>query len=250
MGQQNKPLCNAEDGCGRPAIARGMCAKHYGKWRLVVPPEAKRRYGASGPTPRLCDVEGCGKRHEAQGYCQTHYLRWKKSGSTDDPREKSRIEANEEDAGTLRVYATGKFRDAYTTIDEEDRYLVEGVSMNCVQGYMRIKSRGLHRIIMGLPPGDKRQVDHIDGDPLNNRRANLRIVTFRQQMQNKKPYTASGHRNVCEDKAKGLFRVIVTKDGKRYSGGRFKQLDDAVEKAREMRGRLFTHHNEDRCATD
>lgn len=34
----------------------------------------------------------------------------------------------------------------------------------------------LHRWILGLEVGDERYADHINGDPLDNRRANLRVV--------------------------------------------------------------------------
>lgn len=41
----------------------------------------------------------------------------------------------------------------------------------------------MHRIITGAPDG--LEVDHINGDSLDNRRANLRVVTHRQNMMNK-----------------------------------------------------------------
>ena len=44
----------------------------------------------------------------------------------------------------------------------------------------------MHRMLLGLSFGEEGIVDHIDGDGLNNRRDNLRIVTHTQNMRNKK----------------------------------------------------------------
>lgn len=43
----------------------------------------------------------------------------------------------------------------------------------------------LHRFLLEAPSGY--EVDHINGDPLDNRRANLRLVTHAQNLQNQRP---------------------------------------------------------------
>ena len=47
------------------------------------------------------------------------------------------------------------------------------------------KTLYLHRLIMGLTPGDGLEVDHLNGNGLDNRRENLRVVTHAQNHQNK-----------------------------------------------------------------
>lgn len=47
----------------------------------------------------------------------------------------------------------------------------------------KIRRIHLHRLIMDCPKG--LFIDHIDGDGLNNKRNNLRIVTHKENMQNK-----------------------------------------------------------------
>src|SRR5262245_60277041 len=45
----------------------------------------------------------------------------------------------------------------------------------------------MHRIILGLPMGDPREEDHRNGNRLDNRRENLRIVVDGEQQQNRRP---------------------------------------------------------------
>jgi hypothetical protein len=80
-------------------------------------------------------------------------------------------------------------------IDAADVPLVEGFNWTAIEvspGRMYALRRPqqetiyLHRLLMGLEYGDKRQVDHRDCDTMNNRRANLRIATAAENARNGK----------------------------------------------------------------
>lgn len=51
-------------------------------------------------------------------------------------------------------------------------------------GEKRVKVR-MHRFVLGLPPGlgDDRCVDHLNHNPLDNRKANLEVVTQEENMR-------------------------------------------------------------------
>jgi hypothetical protein len=94
----------------------------------------------------------------------------------------------------------------------------------------------MHRQLLGLSFGDERCSDHINGDRLDNRRENLRVVTRAENAQNVgSRHGRSGHRNVYWHKASGLWRVAVSRSGKQISGGYFKEVESAVEAARRLR---------------
>jgi len=81
-----------------------------------------------------------------------------------------------------------------TVIDDEDWHLVEDYKWYAVKGrrdnyYAASKINGkkvsMHRLLTGCVPFDKKIVDHIDGDGLNNRRVNLRVGGYKQNARNK-----------------------------------------------------------------
>jgi hypothetical protein len=77
------------------------------------------------------------------------------------------------------------------------------------------KSIILSRYIMKAGKGEL--VDHINRDPWDNRRSNLRIVTARQNMLNRKVKNSTGLVGVSACKHKGRFYVsahFTTKEGK------------------------------------
>lgn len=88
------------------------------------------------------------------------------------------------------------------------------------------KYTAMHRVIMNPPAG--MVIDHIDGNGLDNRRANLRICTHNQNLWNrhsKKP-TLSKYWGVVF--VKGRWRASICVDGKRKYLGWFDCEEDAA----------------------
>lgn len=100
--------------------------------------------------------------------------------------------------------------------------------MLCIDGKRR--AIRLHRIIVRAPQG--LEVDHIDGDGLNNLRANLRIcnnIENQHGYQRKPANTSSEFRGVCWHKATGKWLAQIQHNCHRLHIGLF---DDEVEAAR------------------
>ena len=94
----------------------------------------------------------------------------------------------------------------------------------------------LHNLIMEPPPG--RVVDHKNGNPLDNRRANLRIVSPIENCQNlprPRKNNQSGYRGVHWEKRYQKWYVSAKLNGKLYFIGRFKNVHEAGEAARMWR---------------
>lgn len=101
----------------------------------------------------------------------------------------------------------------------------------------------LHRELMGLAKGDKRQVDHINGNTLDNRRCNLRIVTPSQNRMNKpmQVNNKSGYRGVYWYTLRGCWIAKIQIQGKITHIGFF---DDVLEAAEAYRKAAVHHFGE------
>jgi hypothetical protein len=78
----------------------------------------------------------------------------------------------------------------------------------------RIKVR-MHRVLTGLECGDKRQVDHINGNRLDNRRENLRIVLQSENLLNVRRHrdNKSGFKGVSLHKPTGKWIAFIMAAG-------------------------------------
>jgi len=76
------------------------------------------------------------------------------------------------------------------------------------------RAERMHRIVVGLLPGDLRVVDHINGDGLDNRRSNLRVCSVRQNAHNLRARCGTSlFKGVSSHKASGLWRVQIRAGG-------------------------------------
>jgi hypothetical protein len=100
------------------------------------------------------------------------------------------------------------------------------------------KVRLLHRWILGLQPGDGLIGDHINGDKLDNRLVNLRIVDPSGSSQNVAGRGASVHRGVYLNRH-GRWYAKVKFRGNTYNLGTFESETEAARVADAKRRELM-----------
>jgi 5-methylcytosine-specific restriction endonuclease McrA len=132
--------------------------------------------------------------------------------------------------------------DHFATIDQEDYDLVAGFNWSLLrsrrtfyavtQPYDKVLKKntsvGMHRLIMGEPP--EMQVDHADGNGLNNTRANLRIATRSQNQANKPTGSTntSGYKGISLARDTGKWCAQITHHRKRIYLGLFADKESAA----------------------
>lgn len=106
------------------------------------------------------------------------------------------------------------------------------------RGYRRIALRRKtyyeHRLAWvlthGCWPSEGFEIDHVNGDPADNRLANLRLATPTQNQHNAKSHRDSGckYRGVVWDKNNGKWKAASKIDGKIRHLGHFDDPEDAA----------------------
>lgn len=108
-----------------------------------------------------------------------------------------------------------------------------------------------HRIIWAIVKGQwpEHQIDHCDGNGLNNKIDNLRHATNQQNGMNQKKRTpASGHTGVRWHKGGKKWNARIKAEGREISLGLYVNIDDAVaaRKAAEKKYGFSEGHGEER----
>lgn len=126
-------------------------------------------------------------------------------------------------------------------VDDEDyeKVIAKGpwsvTSKNYIQKANHTTTIRLHRWLLGLKRSDKICVDHIDRNPLNNQKSNLRLCS---NTQNK--FNQAIQKNKVTSKYKGVFknnkkwRAVINCNNKQMYGGLFDTEIEAAHKANEL----------------
>lgn len=137
-------------------------------------------------------------------------------------------------------------------VDAEDLCLLDGRSITVGKnGYVTVGASHkettkstiqLSRIIMDAP--QDKEVDHISGDKLDNRKANLRLCTHSENMWNRKRQSISGQPYkgvfVRKDKqSKRKWRARIWVNGKSHSVGYFLTPEEAATAYNTMAVKYF-----------
>lgn len=129
--------------------------------------------------------------------------------------------------------------DTFATVDDADYKMLSKFKWHQTstknkdgKGYAQFRHHGkryyMHRLVVKAVAGQ--EVDHIDRNPLNNQRSNLRICTHRENALNRGLFknNKSGHRYVSYHSETKKWMVCISRLGRNTHLGRFKKLEDAV----------------------
>lgn len=225
------------DLCGETYTPSGPTQKFCSKCKLVKERETKLRYYRkkfpnAKPKKRCEDVCCiCGNvfsaHFEGKAYCNLHYLRMKTNGSADLIKRQSKNQFIVDGSNVICQTTSGaKFLVSTSDLEEVKKYSW------CVSktGYLVANINGkvtkLHRYL--LSPKSNEIVDHINGDPKDNRRENLRICNSTENSRNSRKKSKTSNFTGVQMRSNGKYRARIMVDGKEIALGVFETEAEAI----------------------
>ena len=133
-------------------------------------------------------------------------------------------------------------------VDDEDYEFLSQFKWHYNNGYAWITRRvggkctkiTMHNLIIKSSLGNV--VDHINKNPLDNRKENLREASYQLNRLN------SNQKNYSWHKLHNKYIVTVGKEGKSYHGGYFSTEEEAKIAAEELRNKLYPEFSGGICS--
>lgn len=177
------------------------------------------------------------KSDSVLSYATQHNITSTVHSEEEEEEEETKIPQEEKgDPGFKKIYLT---RGMVALVDDEDYDRISSVKWsaqkNCNTFYAKRntpavdgKRQGIelmHRWIITPPEG--MEIDHINGDGLDNRKKNLRVVTHRQNSQNRHQFKTSQYPGVYWHTKDQRWRTQIRVQGKIKYLGSFPTEDAA-----------------------
>lgn len=235
--------------CNRPSRLHGMCTAHHKQHVRGKPLTSIRERSPPGSrVGATCAYPACKQPVHSRELCRGHAEQVRLNRK----RQPLGLPGPTNDLRRVRPGVTGVvLGDAVALVDDADVSAVAQQKWAVdPHGYARASIRGasaraqgrkgsthvlMHRYI--LCPEPHMEVDHINGNRLDNRRCNLRLATRKQNGRNRtKVLSNTGHLYICRRSDNGRFQVSVQR---RYLGA-FTLLEDALAARDEEVYRLRT----------
>ncbi len=138
----------------------------------------------------------------------------------------------------------------YTLVDDEDyewlnqwKWYVYGLNFNFAARSVRFNHKKktilMHRLILNFP--EKKEIDHINGSQLDNRRSNLRLCIHKENMRNQKVRkdNKAGYRGVSWKTGEQRWYSTINIDGRQKYLGSFKIKEKAAKMYNEAAKKYF-----------
>ena len=181
---------------------------------------------------RTCSVEGCNDKHYGKGYCRRHHYQYKRYGEIQDGKPKNEI-IEYDDYAEIILYDKQYNEVARVIIDLECVDVVKDYKWRLQADYVYNNKIGLlHRYIMN--PSDDLVVDHINHNPLDNRRNNLRICTQQENQFNRSIQynNTSGFTGVSFHKYSNKWMAYIKINKKKKFLGYYNTKEEAAKARR------------------
>lgn len=198
---------------------------------------------------RLCSVEGCNGKYYGKGYCNKHYQQIRKYGEIRRTKEDLNEIVLYKDYAEIILYNKESVEIARTKIDLDDIDKVKECKWHLNDnGYVRgnvgnERMEYLHRFLLNIQ--DNVIIDHINGNPLDNRKCNLRIATPTQNNMNmkKRSDNISGYKGVGWQKKRNKWRARITINKKTIELGHFNTIEEAIKARQKAEEEYFGEYN-------
>ncbi len=195
---------------------------------------------------KKCDI--CGREtnrtYRLHGYtlCSKHMHQLHKYGKFLDNIQRTNNDLNDyvisEDVAIFNIYNQKNVKIGEFIIDKEDLPIVKYKKWRLSHNHVvtgqpsKGEQRELSHVVLQIKPDDTRGlvVDHIDGNPRNNRKSNLRITTQGNNVINKSYMSnnTTGFIGVSYRKDRNRYDPEIRLNGKRCHLGYCKTKEEAV----------------------